>query len=142
MTKKSPLKENSVNPIFFKMATFMATPVFDSLRGKYFFFFRYDPTLLICIDTDVRYPMFRDSYSWTALTVLTRLFSQFDDDTTISDFLLSRIFHLIDPSASEQLLLVKPHLATLWYFSGQDQVELQTFGCAFPNQGFGGLAPP
>ena len=119
------------------MATLMATPLFDSLRGKYFFLSRYDPTLLICIDTDARYPMFRDSYSWRALTVLTRLFSQFDDDTTISDFLLSRILHLLDPSASEQLLLVEPHLATLWFFSGQDQVELQTFGCAFPNQGFG-----
>ena len=50
--------------------------------------------------------------------------------------MLLRILHLLEPAA-EQLLLEKPYLATLWYFSGQDQIELQTFGCAFNLQSFG-----
>jgi hypothetical protein len=70
------------------MATPVAALVFDSLRGKSFFLSYYNPTHLICIDSDARYPMFCDSYSWTALTVLTRLFSEFDDATPISDFML------------------------------------------------------
>ena len=82
--------------------------------------------------------MFRGSCSsWPVFTVLTRLFSEFDDATTISDFMLSRILHLLEPAASQRLLVEKPHLAALWYFSGQSQVEIQTFGCALHSQRFG-----
>jgi len=114
------------------MVTLVATPlVFDSLRGKSFFLSRYDLTLLICVDSDARY---HDYSPWTEVTVFTRLFSEFDDVATISDFLPSRVLHLLEPKASEQLLLEKPHLATLWYILGWGQLELQTFGCSFPNQ--------
>jgi hypothetical protein len=51
-------------------------------------------------DSDARYPMFRDSYMWTALTVLTKLFSEFDGTTTIFNFMLSRILHLLEPGCS------------------------------------------
>ena len=66
--------------------------------------------------------------------VLTRLFSEFDDVATISEFLLSRVLYLLEPEASEQMLLEKTHLATLWYILGWGQLELQTFGCSYPNQ--------
>jgi hypothetical protein len=114
------------------MATPVAALAFNSLRGKSFFLSNYDPTHLICIDSDARYPTFPASGcgGWTALTVLTRLSSEVDATTTISDFLLSRIIHLLEPAASKQLLMEKPRLSTLWYFAGQSQLEIQTFGCA------------
>jgi len=128
--KNSPLK-TLCKSHFLKMATPVAALAFNSLRGKSFFLSYYDPTHLICIDSDARYPTFPDSGcgGWTALTVLTRLFSEVDATTTISDFLLSRIIHLLEPAASKRLLMEKPHLSTLWYSAGQSQIEIQTFGC-------------
>ena len=125
MTNKSPPKElyksyldasqrTLKSYLCSKMVTLVATPlIFDSLRGKSFILSYKDPTHLICIDSDARYPMFRDSYMWTALTVLTKLFSEFDGTTTIFNFMLSRILHLLEPAASKQLRVEKPHLTTL-----------------------------
>jgi hypothetical protein len=125
------------------MATPVAALAFDSLRGKSFFLSYYDPTHLICIDSDACYPMFPDSSCgmWTALTVLTRLFSEVDATTTRSDFMLSRIIHLLEPAASKRLLVEKPHLSTLWYFAGQSPAEIQTFGCAYDLDSIGDDSP-
>jgi hypothetical protein len=113
------------------MVTPVAALAFNFLRGKSFFLSRCDPTHLICIDSDARYPTFPVYCcgGWTALTVLTRLFSEVDATPTISDFLLSRIIHLLEPAASKGLLMEKPHLSTLWYFAGQSALEIETCGC-------------
>jgi hypothetical protein len=113
------------------MVTPIASLAFNSLRRKLFFLSNHAPTHLISIDSDARYPMF-PAYccgGWTALTVLTRLSSEVDATTTISDFLLSRIIHLLEPAASKRLLMEKPHLSTLWYFAGQSAFEIETCGC-------------
>ena len=72
------------------MATLIATLAFNSLRGKSFFLSNYDPTHLICIDSHARYPTFPASGcgGWTALTVLTRLFSEVDADDILDNTLL------------------------------------------------------
>jgi hypothetical protein len=116
------------------MVTPVAALAVNSLRGKSFFLSCCDPTHLIGIESDARYPTFRASGcgGWIALTVLSRLFfSEVDATTTISDFLLSRIIHLLEPAASKRMLMEKPRLSSLWYFAGQSQLEIQTFGCAY-----------
>jgi hypothetical protein len=72
------------------MATPVAALAFNSLRGKSFFLSNYAPTHLICIDSDARYPMFPASGcgGWTALTVLTRLFSEVNATTNNFWFLV------------------------------------------------------
>ena len=117
------------------MATPVAALIFDSSRGKSFFLSYDDPTNLICIDIDASYPMFR------ALTVLTRLFFEVDTTTTISDFMLSRIIHLLKPAASKRLLMEKPRLSTLWHFAGQSQLEIPTFRCAYDLHSIGDDSP-
>jgi len=126
------------------MVTPVAALAFNSLRGKSFFLSRCDPTHLICIDSDARYPTFPASScgGWTALTVLSRLFSEVDATTTISDFLLSRIIHLLEPAASKRLLMEKPRLSSLWFFTGQSQLEIQTFGCAYDLHSIGDDSSP